>query len=535
MAKILLINPVVREEDNPKHIPYGLSLMAAIAMAENHEVQFYDANAWRQGYDIIKEICLADDWDVIGIGGLTTAYGAIKKTVKICKENSPRSFIIAGGGFLTSMPLEMMSWLPEIDLGIVGEAFVTWPEILKKIDSDDFDFKNTLGVCYRDENHTPVLNPVRPNIRDLDSLPYPAWDLLPMDIYFKNSQLVFSEEVFTSKRRIDINGSIGCSLICKYCWHLGTSGEMVIDKNEDGKNDVRFTYGRIIRHHSPRYIVDMIKHLVNKYDIDFCSFIDENLMTMDVFSHRKWLFELCDLWIKEGFQPSCRKKGIKHDETCTGVHWSGTSHAGLARRDTLDAMYQAGCSHLVYGIESFDPLILKKIGKGANQRANVRGIQQCLESGIAPLPNIIIGFPEETFSSIRITLEWMLKLGIHAKPHFATPYPGSEWYYTYKDSIIEQYNGNLESFVEDLGDASKITAVISEKFSGMQLLGLQQIIEKRDIRLLDQAERHWANADQLIQPVAKPQESFHIIPKKVEAPVYPLDQATAEIPLRKVL
>ena len=136
-------------------------------------------------------------------------------------------------------------------------------EILEKIDCGDLDFSKTLGVCYRNDDGNPILNQVRPNIKDMDSLPYPAWDLLPMDIYFDNSKTLYSEDSFKSSRRIDINGSLGCSLVCRYCWHLGTTGDMIVGKNEAGENDVQFTYGRNIRYHSARYIVDMVKVLVS--------------------------------------------------------------------------------------------------------------------------------------------------------------------------------------------------------------------------------------------------------------------------------
>lgn len=118
-------------------------------------------------------------------------------------------------------------------------------------------------------------------------------------------------------------------------------------------------------------------------------------------------------------------------------------------------MHQAGCSHLVYGLESFDPLIMKNLGKGSNPQKNADSVDICLQSGIKPIPNIIIGFPEESFDSVRNTIVALKKLGITCKPHFATPYPGSEWYYTYKDSIIEQYDGNLEAFIEDLATPAK--------------------------------------------------------------------------------
>jgi anaerobic magnesium-protoporphyrin IX monomethyl ester cyclase len=241
-------------------------------------------------------------------------------------------------------------------------------------------------------------------------------------------------------------------------------------------------------------------------------------MTMDAYSGRTWLKELSDKWIKAGLQPTCRREGVPHDQNCKGVHWSGTSHASLARRDVLESIYKAGCSHLVYGIESFDAPILKKLGKGTTVKQNFKSLTECLDVGIIPIPNFIIGFPEETFESIRNTMDGLIRLGIYCKPHFATPYPGSEWYYTYKHDILKQYHGSLESFIEDLGDASKITAVISHNFSALELLGFQQMMVNRDRRSLDLAERHWGEAQNHMVPLAAPMESFNFISKNVRAP-----------------
>jgi anaerobic magnesium-protoporphyrin IX monomethyl ester cyclase len=102
--------------------------------------------------------------------------------------------------------------------------------------------------------------------------------------------------------------------------------------------------------------------------------------------------------------------------------------------------------------------------------------------------------------------------------HFATAYPGSEWYYKYKDSIIRQYFGVLEDYIKDLGDASKITGVISENFTGLELLGLQQIVASWDLRLLDQAEKNWVPPSEG-ESVAIPQESTNFVRKKIKAPV----------------
>lgn len=509
MARVLFINPVVREEDVPRHVPYGIALLAAIAEKEGHQVAVYDANAHRQPISKVADACKADSWDVIAIGGLTTTYGFIRQACRIAKAAAPKSLLVAGGGFLTSMPAEVMNWLPEIDIGVVGEAFKTFPEILRKADERDLDFSETLGVIYRAPDGTPVLNEARPVIHDLDTIPWPAWHLFPLEeIYFHNSSSLFSEDAYLATRRIDINASYGCSLICRYCWHLGTTGDMVIERTPTGERDVVFTYGRNLRYHSPEYVVGMVVELKKKYGIDFANFLDENLMTMDTSSGHKWLGSICDAWDKAGLTP---RRGSSPQP---GVFWSGTSHASLYRVPLLEQMYAAGCTHLVYGLESFDPHILKKLGKGTSRQNNIDCIGDTMRTGIIPIPNIILGFPEETFESVRNTITALIKLGIHARPHFATAYPGSEWYYAYKEIIRSQYAGDLEAYILDLGDATKITAAISHQFTGLELLGLQEIVAKRDLRLLDLAEKAW-------QPkkLAAPEPSFNFRAKRQPGPL----------------
>ena len=524
MAKILFINPIVREEDVPRHIPYGIALLASISMNRGHLVQVFDANAWRVSDEVLPEICGADDWDVFAIGGLTTTYGHIKKIVSILKGLRPDIPIIAGGGFLTSMPRDIMRWLPQIDYGIVGEAFETFPELVEELENNKTTFQDISkikGITYRLGDEIKI-SPARPLLKDLDQLPWPAWDLFPLEeVYFKNSSSLFSEEAYISQRRIDINASFGCGLICRYCWHLGTTGDMVVGTNDNGQDDVKFTFGRHVRMHSPRYIVDMVKHLREKYKVDFVNFLDENLMTVNTASRHTWLEEICDLWISEGLQPNARKVGRKvgPEDVGDGVFWSGTSHAGLHYPEILDKMYLAGCTHLVYGLESFDPKILKSLGKGVNRQNNIDSVDKCLASGIKPIPNIILGFPDETFASVRNTITALIELGIHAKPHFATAYPGSEWFNTFKDEIIKQYNGNLENYVLDLGDATKITATICKNFTSIELIGLQQIIANKDLRNLELSEKYTSKRMKSSAALFEENPSWNFDPVKEKTPI----------------
>jgi radical SAM superfamily enzyme YgiQ (UPF0313 family) len=528
MAKVLFINPVVREEDVPRHVPYGIALLAAIAMKEGHQVQVYDQNAWRMGSDVLDQVLRADSWDVIALGGITTAYGSIKTVVRHARAVCPDSLIVLGGGVLTSLPKEIMGFLPEVDVGVVGEAFVTFSEILKAVDTGARDWQRIKGTASRTVGGKLALSPERELLQDLDSLPYPAWDLFPLEqVYFKHSQVLFSEEGMLARRRLDINASYGCSLICRYCYHLGIAGDMRYEKDDDGETQVVFdepgNYTRTIRYHSPRYIVSLIKHAHTTYGIDFIGFLDENLMTMDQYSKRTWMKEICGLLIEEGLAPTCVRDGVDHDESCRGIHWSGTSHATLCNPEILKLMRQAGCSHLVYGYESFSPHVMKTVGKGAMPENNIRSFFWTLDAGIRPIPNQIIGFPIEDFAAIYQNMDAWKRLGIVVKPFFATPYPGSEWFTVYRDWILRQYDGELERYILDLGDATRITAVISHNFNAVELLGLREMMMSFDYRRIREYELIWRKAHGI--PDGAPSSVYD--PKKGKRPA-----AASSIPVR---
>ncbi len=492
MAKVLFINPVIREEDDPKHVPYGIALLAAIAVRQGHQVQVYDANAWRLGDEALREALQADAWDIVAVGSITTGYGSIKEIVGEAERHAPEALIVLGGGVLTSMPIEVMTFLPQVDIGVIGEAFLTFPEILNRVDRNEQDWAQVKGIAYRDAKGQVQLTDIRPiiSMAELDRLPYPAWELFPLEIYWKHSKLLYSEEAFTSKRRLDINASYGCSLICRFCFHLGIAGDLQYTAGPKGR-DVEFTYKREIRWHSAQYVVDMVKYARDRFGIDFVLFLDENLMTMNSYSHWKWLPEIAQAWIKAGLQPTCRRDKKPHDASCRGVHWGGTSHATLVKHELLATLFNSGCSQLLYGYESFSDRILKNLGKGTTAALNERSLRWTIEAGIRPIPNQIVGFPDEFFDSIRDSVHAWERMGIQVIPFFATPYPGSEWYYTYKDRILEQYDGDLEAFLLDLGDATKITAVISENFNAVELLGLRELMVQRDLKRIDAYEQAW--------------------------------------------
>src|SRR5690242_13292703 len=114
--KVLFINPIVRYFDHPRHIPLGISQIISILDRDHKWVNFqlYDANAHRvddvmhgttEGLD---EVLKSNNFDVVAIGGLITAYNYIKRAVRRVREIQPHAKVTAGGGFYTSIPYEMM-------------------------------------------------------------------------------------------------------------------------------------------------------------------------------------------------------------------------------------------------------------------------------------------------------------------------------------------------------------------------------------------------------------------------------------------
>lgn len=183
---------------------------------------------------------------------------------------------------------------------------------------------------------------------------------------------------------------------------------------------------------------------------------------------------------------------MPHDpQTCSGVHWGATSHAALVRAGMLKTMHEAGCSQLLYGLETFSPRVLRNVGKGATREANPRAVQLTMDAEIRPIPNQMIGFPDEFFDSILDCLDAWEEMGIMCKPFFATPYPGSEWFNKYRAEIIAQYAGSLEDFLLDIGDATRITGNICQSFDAVELYGLRELMVNRDVRRIEDYAKVW--------------------------------------------
>lgn len=493
--RTLIVNPTVRYYDHPRHVPIGELQLLAILRRDhpNIEFRFYDANAhrvddfWHNRFDGLHKVLQEDEFDVIAIGGLITAYNYIKKALRKARAMQPDAKIVVGGGFFSAIPSDIMNFVPEIDYGIVGEAYRTFPELLKAISAGE-EPSHVQGLIYRGygEGRLHFTSP-RELIPDMDWLPYPAYDLAPLDIYFQHSGILMSDEAMRAKKRLDACMSLSCPFLCGFCWDLGITsvrsyenfnGRMQPEQGRPGRKSV-------VRQHSPRYIAKYLKWMRKTFTkiepkgvrVDFVAWVDENIVAHDAQTGFTWLKEIEDELWKRKLIPECVQKGEKHDNSkhdC--LHHGGTSHAGLCKKETMETMRNIGFTYLDYGLEHFDANILKSLGKGATPEANKEAIRITKEAGINPIPNQIIMFPQENWKTIRTMLDAWEETGIVSMPFLATAYPGSQWYAQHYSTIMTQYSNDLEAFIEDLEDATKVTALLADNFSPAEAVGTQQIM-----------------------------------------------------------
>ena len=121
--KTLLVVPEIRLDSKPTIVPFWADILASIIENKNGQVAILDLNALRMKFGgkqvptqvIIDEIS-SENWDLVGIGGLTTTYGRIKELTPLLKKYAPNALIVGGGGWSTYNPHEILQLIPELDI-----------------------------------------------------------------------------------------------------------------------------------------------------------------------------------------------------------------------------------------------------------------------------------------------------------------------------------------------------------------------------------------------------------------------------------
>ncbi len=265
----------------------------------------------------------------------------------------------------------------------MGEGEETIVELLQVIEAGD-SLRRVGGIAFRSGNGFE-LNPRRSPIKDIDSIPWPAYDLFPMEYY----RLLRLAHVAPTDFVMPILSARGCTFTCNFCYRM------------DKGYRVRAVDG----------ILDEIRFLQKDYGITYIDFADELLMVS-----KERVTELCE---------AITNSGLKFKWFCNG-------RLNYAEQSTIGLMKKAGCVFINYGIEAFDNRVLENMNKHLTTEQIVSGIEATLEVGISPGFNIIWGNIGDTAETLQKGVEFLLKYDDGAQLRTirpVTPYPGSPLYH----------------------------------------------------------------------------------------------------------
>ena len=244
--------------------------------------------------------------EVIGFSCTTEVLPLAIQIAKLIKINSPNKFIMLGGQGSADVEEEILKTFPFIDIIVVGEGELTLTEIMRHI-KDKRGYDDIKGIVYRDKGKI-YRNPPRERIKDLDSLPMPAYSKIKV-----NNYTFFS--VITSR---------GCPYHCTFC------------------SESSF-WGHCITQRSIKNVLDEISMLKNKYNIKVLA-INDDTFTLN----RERVYEFCD--------------GLK--ERKLDIYWNCFGRVGLLDEEMMRKMAKSGCKMITFGIESGSNRVLKDIKKG---------------------------------------------------------------------------------------------------------------------------------------------------------------------------
>lgn len=300
------------------------------------------------------------------------------KTFRIAKKYVG-SITISMGPHVTELTDESFKACPSLDYIIRGEPEITFKETISTLEKNKSrNLGNIKGLAYRKKEKI-IINPDRPFIKNLDILPIPRHDLLPLKRY----AYPFIAENFTF-----IVPSRGCPFPCTFC-----------------RQPIMWDY--TVRLRSANSIMKELRFLKSIGINNFLTLCDT--FTID----KKTVIELCKMMVKEKLN----------------MNWACNSRTDTIDKEMAYWMKKAGCWMIAVGIESGSDKILKNVKKRATVKDAIRAVNIISREGIKVYGYFIIGLPGETHKTVNQTIELAKSLPLtFAIFHVASPYPGTEFY-----------------------------------------------------------------------------------------------------------
>lgn len=375
---------VVYDNDSYIHwFPQGLAYIAAVLRRAGHDVVIYNQDLHHYSEQHLQDTLDRERYDAVGISFIA-GYYQYRKILKIAEavnRSKHRPYFIIGGHGPSPEP-EYFLKKTGADAVVIGEGEETVLELLDAV-AQKAPLAGVRGIAFRDGAKVTV-NERRPLLQDIDEIPFPAYDLFPMQYY----RLLRMPHSSNADFIMPVLSGRGCTFTCNFCYRL-----------DEG-----------FRPRRNETIIEEIRMLKKDYGISYVAFSDELLM-----SSEKRVVSLCEDFLK-----------AKLD-----VKWDCNGRLNYAKPDILKLMKDSGCVFINYGIEAMDDRILRNMNKALTTSQIIRGIEATLAAGISPGFNIIYGNIGENRDTLEKGVEFLLKYDDGAQMRTirpVTPYPGSPLY-----------------------------------------------------------------------------------------------------------
>ena len=400
-----------------------LSLSAAAVLREGgHEVEYIHCQTEGVTFDRLKEIIAAKSPDMLVIY-VEHVTALVDFAIADYAKNLGIKVVFTGP-FVTPVAEKIFERCYGVDIIALKEFDYTILDIANALEKKK-DLSSVRGIKYRKGTFIKKTKE-RPIIKDLDRLPFPAFDLIDLNKFYETVFMHFPAATTITSR--------GCPYRCFFCTFP------------------RVLYSHDFRAQSPERVLAEARYLHDEFGVKEIRYDDD---TFEIDAKR--VFDICNLFKKE-------KLDIK---------WSPQCRANNMTKNLAKSMASAGCIRIMFGVESGDESILLKINKGETIQQIWKGIMNARSADIIIHNCIMFGFPWDTKETIQKTFRFACKLNAEfTQFSIATPLPGTPYY----DMMVKEKRILGEDWERDSFQASSI---INPNFSNEWLSNFFKDVRKR--------------------------------------------------------
>jgi anaerobic magnesium-protoporphyrin IX monomethyl ester cyclase len=321
---------------------------------------------------------------MVGLSFMTPQYSRAAAILGALQSRLPHALYFAGGPHPSALPEETLTDLG-LDFVVVGEGEFTTMEVAASGGRRE-TLETIRGIVFTQGDGQLSRTPRRGPITDLDALPLPARELLDQRWYMSPPGFIRGEWL---DRPATVIMSRGCPSSCTFC-------------------GARLVHGKRVRYRSVENVIAELVHLKETYGVDGFWVLDDTFTL-----NPSWVQELCASLIKEGLR----------------FKWGTQTRVDVLDLPTLEALREAGCVQLDFGVESGSLRVLRRLKKATRPEQVKNALSLARKAGLRRMTSFMVGNPGETMEDLEATLLFAKEISPdYVLVTYTTPYPGSEMY-----------------------------------------------------------------------------------------------------------